>query len=144
MLRLALIKCLGICCFLTLSGCGGTPPLDAASVKGVVLDGDRPIAKAEVSFISKSGPKATGTTASDGTFELLLPSGQKGAMIGENDVSLITGISELVQPADGQSEVSLRPSPQPSFKYLFPEPVSIQKGMNQITLDVTKATKLPN
>lgn len=140
----SLILYLGICCFLALSGCGGTPPLDAASVKGVVLDGDRPIAKAEVSFISQSGPKATGTTASDGTFELLLPSGQKGAMIGENEVNVVTGVSELVQPADGQGEVSLRPSPQPSFKYLFPEPISVQTGTNQVTLDITKATKLPN
>ena len=48
---------------------------------GRLVEGDQPVADAEVSFSSKSGPKSTGLTNSDGAFKLLLPDGSEAALV---------------------------------------------------------------
>lgn len=77
-------------CSLTLAlfGCGG----GAASValveaKGKVLLDGEPLTNAQVSFVPASGPSASGTTTSDGTFKLTT-GGRLGAVPGECRVTV--------------------------------------------------------
>ncbi|MGZ0173383.1 MAG: hypothetical protein ACKVHE_27990 [Planctomycetales bacterium] len=86
---------------LTLSGCGG----GAASVtliesKGKVLLDGEPLANAQVSFIPASGPSATGTTTSDGTFKLTT-GGRLGAVPGECRVTVFA-VAKGSTEAEGQ------------------------------------------
>ena len=73
---------------LSLPGCGGnkTPALKMASVKGVVLFREKPLAKARVTFYAKGAPTPVmGDTNDAGEFEL-----KGGAVVGENKVTVVS------------------------------------------------------
>lgn len=73
---------------LTLSGCGGgEASVTLVESKGKVLLDGEPLANAQVSFIPASGPSATGTTTSDGTFKLTT-GGRLGAVPGDCRVAV--------------------------------------------------------
>lgn len=131
---------------LLLSGCDSyEPPMTTALVYGKVVDHGQPVAHAQVCFVASAGPMSTGWTEEDGTFELLLPSDQKGAAIGENKVIVMTGQPVFV-PATTAPVPTDREAPPPaaqgsSFHYSFAQPILVKSGQNKVILDLSQADK---
>ena len=140
MKRMSLSFCFVLSGVLLAAGCG-EPTLTTGTVAGKVVDGNQPVPHVEVSFVSTAGPRATAITSEDGRFELMLTNGEKGAMVGENAVSVLTGL-EVVRPNKAGDMVMFRP-PGPSLRYTFQTPLVVAPGVNEFTLDVSTATKGP-
>ncbi|WP_437192785.1 hypothetical protein [Planctomicrobium sp. SH527] len=142
-----IILFLGSCFILIHAGCWrGANPLQSGIVNGKVLNGTTPVSKAEVRFISASGPMATGWTKDDGTYRLFLPDGSEGALVGENEVSVVTGLPdpESIASVNPEGMVLIPKSTTPSYLYRFAQPVVVQKGTNDVVLDLGKSEKRKN
>ncbi|PQO27873.1 hypothetical protein [Blastopirellula marina] len=80
------------------SGCSdGTAYPSTAPIKGVVSYKNQPLADANVSFIPESGRPATGTTNSQGEFELTTFQPGDGAILGEHRVLIEKSSSASTQ-----------------------------------------------
>ncbi|WP_437186234.1 hypothetical protein SH668x_003381 [Planctomicrobium sp. SH668] len=129
-------------CLATLAvGCGGPAKPAVGTVKGKVVNGDKPVANAEVNFVAENGPMATGKTKEDGTFELQLPNGDAGAALGVNTVNVATGLPEASTTANAHGEVGVTFSKKGAFRYHFAKTVDVQKGEQEVTLDLATAAK---
>ena len=71
-----------------LSGCSNGPA--TGTVTGVVMIDDKPIANAKVNFFPDDGRASTGTTDSEGKYELVFSRDQKGALLGSHKVTIAT------------------------------------------------------
>ncbi len=90
---------------------------------------------------------ATGTTAEDGSFLLLLPNGEKGALQGDNAVSVVVGLPEVNETASRKNTegMVLLPLPAgPVFLYTFSEAIKVENGVNEVTLNLSQAKKQRN
>lgn len=133
------------CVALTLTGCGkGETKLSTGLVHGKVTNKGKPVAKAQVSFVAAKGPQASGWTGDDGQFDLLLPSGENGAAIGESKVTVITGMpapAAQTTPIPTDREVPAAPPPGPIARYVFANAVTVKAGDNDISLELDEAAK---
>jgi len=132
-----------------LPGCGShETELATALVRGKVVEQGQPVARALVSFVASSGPMSTGWTVEDGTFELLLPTAKKGAVIGEHKVFVDTGLptppAADAPPVPTDREVPPVAASGPTFRYSFTEPIFVKKGQNEFVLDLNQADKHKN
>jgi len=134
----AALICLGV------YGCRNRDSLNTAIVQGKVVNSGKPVTEAEVSFVSPAGPKATGYTSTDGTFELMISTGKSGAMVGPNAVEVVTGLPKIPTDVDPNFKgfVPLIKSNDPFVKYRFNDPILVQNGTNEIVLDVGQATAI--
>jgi hypothetical protein len=78
-----------------LAGCGGDPQIGGKvyPVKGKLTVGGQPVANVTVNLypVDKAGAIASGTTKTDGTFQLYNADAREGAMAGKYKVVLVQG-----------------------------------------------------
>ena len=86
---------------MALCGCGDG--LDLKPATGTVTYNGKPVEGADVLFTPKSGPPGTGRTDASGKFEIST-SGQSGATVGTNEVTIskVTGNTNI--PVDAKPE----------------------------------------
>ncbi len=82
-----------VCCAVLLQGCGRQDGPKVVPVQGVVVLNGEPLPNATVRFqpVDGSGTYSVGQTDKDGKFELNYSRSKKGALLGENRVSITTG-----------------------------------------------------
>lgn len=90
-------------------------PSGIVPVSGVVIYKDVPVADAIVTFIPEKGPKATGTTDTDGQFKLTTTLPNDGAVKGTHQITI--ELIEAMDPANPYAErKSLLPKKYASLK----------------------------
>jgi hypothetical protein len=129
-----------------MAGCGGAKDVDLVAAKGKVLYQGKPVAKATVLFVPKSGPLATATTNDQGEFTLATK-GRAGAVPGEHRVA-VTALDVPASTPSAPVEVGspeylkMTQAPPPKApKWIVPEKFSKadSSGLTQtIDADPTK------
>lgn len=82
-------------------GCGGNQAANTVLVSGVVTYRGKPLADANVVFMPRSGPPATGVTNGEGKFELTTLD-QAGAVVGAHQVTITPNQGQIDMPLPGQ------------------------------------------
>lgn len=145
---------LSLVCLIALAGCGGghpdRPPVHRAG--GVVLEGDKPVAGAHVTYQFRGEPPRTayGTTDGQGRYRLTTFDTDDGAVAGEHEVKVVKLEAAAPSAADAGSVPpggATRPAPKP--KSLVPAKfgkfetsglkATVEKsGRNELTIDLSK------
>jgi hypothetical protein len=127
-------------------GCSGKSagkPVTAAA-QGIVLYNDKPVAGAAVVFYPDKGPTAIGQTDAAGAFTLKLTTGEDGAVVGANKISITLPpkIDEST-PTDSDAAIAAQAAaPALPVKYATPETSELTKtvtkdGPNKLELKLT-------
>lgn len=127
---------------LALAGCGASDRLETASVRGTVTLDGRPYTQPGGSvlfFPEGMGKTATGTIASDGTFELSTYEIGDGAVVGKHRVAVMPPAPVTDEATEGQAITTAR-SPIPK-KYTSPEQSGLsfdvrQGRVNEFSIDL--------
>ncbi|QDT91814.1 carboxypeptidase-like regulatory domain-containing protein [Gimesia algae] len=119
----SVVLCLGL--LVSLSACGGSDAPPLGQVKGkVTLDG-APLADANVTFMPETIRGSSGTTDSDGNYELTYIRDEKGAAIGNHKVV----ISKLVDEKE---------TIPPNYSDETELTAVVKAGPNEINFDLTE------
>ena len=112
-------------------GCGRGDIPELGTVAGKVTMDGKPLAGVMVQFHSAAGGRpGSGTTASDGTYELLYTAGAKGTKLGPSKIE-ITTVWPDGEPKPGEKETI--PAKYNSESELKEE---VKKGRNQLNFEL--------
>lgn len=120
------------------TGCGGSDLPELGQVNGTVkLDGN-PLANARVSFNPENGRGSSGVTNDSGEYELYYIATEKGAVLGNHSVSIV---SEVDPEVDAETIVELSGDtgvapPKPVRKKKEPIPAKYN-SKTELKADVT-------
>lgn len=136
-MRIAILAAAGVICFAGCSKDDGLP--DTAPVRGTVTYQGKPVEGAVVTFlVDGATPPATGTTATDGTFELTTFKNADGAVPGSYRVSVSKFETVGLDPnADDSMEAAAARAnaPPPQTRSLLPEKYA-DAGRSGLRFDV--------
>ncbi|WP_131818485.1 carboxypeptidase-like regulatory domain-containing protein [Planctopirus hydrillae] len=122
---------------ITISGCGTSDTPVLAPVSGKVTREGEPVSDAMVIFTPAKGSASSGTTDSQGRFELRYFDGQVGAAVGSHRVKVTTGNpGKPLQPGDPP-----RPMLEPPEDILMPEAFEVRVGENSFQLPLPPKKK---
>jgi len=84
----------------SLPGCGHGSGSEVGKVEGVVTLDGKPLPKAQVEFLPKSGRPSLAETAEDGSYRLQYTVDQEGALVGSHTVKIHTAVTGRVDRRD--------------------------------------------
>ena len=127
------VKGLAVICACALAGCGGgvdnTP--ETGEVIGTILLDDQPLSEATVTFNPQGVRASTAKTDSSGKFELIYIRDEKGAAIGNHQVS----ISKKVQP-DGKVDGDGKETIPKKYNTNTSLTAEVKAGKNEFDFDL--------
>jgi hypothetical protein len=124
-----------------LSGCGsGKSELSLAPVEGRVTLKGSPVPGALVQFSPGKGPSSVGYTDESGAFTLM-SNEQEGAIPSTHSVKVTLGLPKPPELNTGAAPQEVPVSSKPPTDYVFDATVTVESGMNTISLELSDAKK---